>query len=200
MGRFRSIISAPRHPIAGLAFVVALLVSVAALTHTPLRPFVSRLAGVTASETPQPTDYAGCHGDGIDTQRCNSATAQYRSRAAQAFPAGPAVLTRQQAIDDARSAGRPTASSTAVAHAILTTYGGAAARLGEGDGNPSLDRLTSVWLVTVDSPTQTGGAPDPTLHTSDAPGHTVPWYTVIIDANNGRIIDLCGGCNTVTSD
>ncbi len=119
------------------------------------------------------------------------------SAAARTFPVttppGGNVISRVRAVDIAdRLALTPlTAAAPASAHAwtMYVTYGDVA-RFSGGAGNFLVDPTTPVWVVTVEAPTATMGSPKQ---------HPViePAYTVVLDAVNGQMIDMCVGCNTL---
>lgn len=89
----------------------------------------------------------------------------------------------------AKTSSTPAAADTAPTYARLMRYGDVLAATGNAPSavvNP--DR--QVWVVTVEAPITTDGSP------SVAPV-TVNAYTAVLDAQTGKAIDVCIGCDSL---
>lgn len=122
-----------------------------------------------------------CHPQAIAAARANAESQNQKNWPAQSST----YLSESDAIASGRR-WRP-GSSGATAHARRMTYAQAAALIGESP-NPTVDPDTNVWVVTVDASPGNGWY-------RPIPGQASPSsYTVIMDAANGRAIDLCSPC------
>ena len=93
-----------------------------------------------------------------------------------------------------------TVTQASAVHAKLTTYADAMKLVGEGV-DPSVNPLIKVWVVTTTAPV--GGQYIPPSEAAPIAGQpTTPPITVetaIMNAVTGSFIDLCTGCNAVTT-
>jgi len=131
---------------------------------------------------------------------CKNGLAEVPPASPSLWPSSGTAISQGDAITNARRVGS-SAAATAPAYAEQTTYGAAAALIGEAP-NPSLALSTSVWVVTVDA-SPGGGAiswtsPVPEGQSQSSyvppPEPTFSSYTLILDAFNGTPIDVCAGC------
>jgi hypothetical protein len=136
---------------------------------------------------------------------CKNGLAEVPPASQSLWPSSGTAISQGDAITDARRVGS-SAAATATAYAEQTTYGAAAALIGEAP-NPSLALSTSVWVVTVDA-SPAGGAiswtsPVPKGQSQSSytppPEPTFSTYTLILDAFNGTPIDVCAGCASLGS-
>lgn len=149
----------------------------------------SRVVAATASSsttTLPPCPPSLPPGATCDPQAIAAARASAESQNQKSWPAQSSTyLSESEAIASGRrwSPG----SSGAAAHGRRMTYAQAAALIGESP-NPSVAPDTTVWVVTVDASPGSGWY-------RPIPGQAPPSsYTVIMDAANGRAIDLCSPC------
>lgn len=129
---------------------------------------------------------------------CQNGSAVVLPAPASQWPTTGTQIAEGTAVAAARRAGGSAAAS-APAYAQVMTYQAAANLIGES-ANPSLDPLTSVWVVTVDAPLNTyswtapvpqGQSPESYVPPSQP---TYSTYTMILDAFNGAGIDVCTPC------
>lgn len=119
----------------------------------------------------------------------------------QDFPTAPGAggtdISQTRAVDlalqVAQSATTPAAPANSPTWAQQMTYqeANASMSVGNGVGNLLVDPTTEVWVVTVHAPVVTDGSP------AQAP-QMKQSYTVILDAANGKMIDDCIGCSTLS--
>jgi hypothetical protein len=101
-------------------------------------------------------------------------------------------ITRKKADGVARSYSPLLADSTKSrpTWSKLTDYRQASTLLGDS-GNPLLCQSTMVWVVTVHAPIMTDGGPS-------TPPKMRQSYTVVLNAADGRLIDSCVGCSSLS--
>jgi hypothetical protein len=162
-------------------------------------------ASVTASDSPSTTGIP-CPPTppGEPAPPCKNGLAEVPPASQSQWPSSGTAISQSDAIADARRVGSSDAA-TAPAYAEQTTYGAAAALIGEAP-NPSLALSTSVWVVTVDaSPGGVNSWTSPVPIGQSQPTYTPPSeptfskYTLILDAFNGTPIDVCAGCASLNS-
>jgi hypothetical protein len=127
----------------------------------------------------------------------NALPAQVNQSFPSSPPSGATTISKAQAAAIALRIGDTPSGATAGSGAPAsaptwsteTTYG-AVNQQATGNGNYLVSPTTPVWVVTVNSPMTTDGGPG-------TPGSIKAYYTVVLDAVNGRAIDTCIGCSTL---
>lgn len=166
-------------------------------------PSAAPVPAPAQSDTPDPQIsnvppwLAGCyaHPSIVDPATCVANTTKgveaQASQFATSVPAGQAAPALTQIETAARAVNNAPAAAPTFARQM--SYASAVQAIGEGLGRPGLSATLSVWLVTVDAPADPGSRGP-----SDTKG-SASSYTVIVNAADGKTIDYCAGCDTLTN-
>jgi hypothetical protein len=120
---------------------------------------------------------------------CNqSANAQRQANFGPAQPGTPS-MTQAQAIAAALALAKASSSVPVVAREMtISTY----EQMAGEQANPAINPDRLVWVVTVHVPIWTPGTPQ-------RPGQLKQAYTVVFDATSSQGIEMCIGCDALSS-